>query len=76
VPDPGRCAPGYRPPPPPGRDIQLAALRAAFPGWTFAVTGGPGPTRLTARRVHGTASITATAASARELRRVLLAARA
>jgi hypothetical protein len=64
----------YRPPPPPTRGIQLAALRAAFPGWTFTVHNGPGPARITAQRLHGTGSITATAASARELRQILLLA--
>ena len=64
----------FRPPPPPTRGVQLAALRAAFPGWMFTVIPGPGPARITARRFHGTASITATAPSARELRRILLLA--
>jgi DNA-binding FrmR family transcriptional regulator len=54
--------------------VQLAALRTAFPGWMFTVTPGHGPACFTAHRIHGTASITATAASARELRRVLLLA--
>ena len=62
----------FRPPPPPTRGVQLAALRAAFPGWIF--TPGPGPARIIAWRVHGTASIVATAPSARELRRILLLA--
>jgi hypothetical protein len=62
----------YRPPSPLSTSVQLAALRAAFPGWTFTATNGPGPASIIARRVHGTASITATAASARELRRILL----
>jgi hypothetical protein len=66
--------PGFRPPLPPASGVQLAALRAVFPGWTFTVPPGPGPARITARRVHGTASITATAPSARELRRILLLA--
>ena len=64
----------FRPPPPPTRGVQLAALRAAFPGWMFTVTPGPGPACFTARRLHGTGSITATAASPRELRRILLLA--
>ena len=40
----------------------------------FTVIPGPGPARITARRFHGTASITATAPSARELRLILLLA--
>jgi hypothetical protein len=27
--------PDFRPPPPPSRRVQLAALRSAFPGYTF-----------------------------------------
>jgi hypothetical protein len=62
----------YLPPSALSTGVQLAALRAAFPGWTFTASNGPGPASIVARRVHGTASITATAASARDLRRNLL----
>jgi len=64
----------FRLPPAPTRGVQLAALRAVFPGWTFTVASGPGPACITAERLHGTGSITATAGSARELRRILLMA--
>jgi hypothetical protein len=64
----------FQPLPPPTRGIQLAALRAAFPGWIFTTTFGAGPACIIAWRVPGTASIAATAPSARELRRILLLA--
>jgi hypothetical protein len=60
--------------PPPTRGVQLAALRAAFPGWIFTTTFGRHSARIIAWRVHGTAAIAATAPSARELRRILLPA--
>jgi hypothetical protein len=65
----------YQPPPPPTRRVQPAALRTAFPGWTFTVTPGSGPVRFTAQRVQGTGSLHAVATtSAKELRRILLLA--
>jgi hypothetical protein len=65
---------GFRPLPSPTRGVQLAALRAAFPGWIFTTIFGPDSVRIIAWRVHGTTSIAATAPSARELRRILLLA--
>jgi hypothetical protein len=43
----------YRPLPPPGEDVQLAALRNAFPGFSFTVIGAGGKRLFEAVRTRG-----------------------
>jgi hypothetical protein len=40
--------PDFQPPPPPSRSVQLAALRAAFPGYTIHMIAGDGKPRYEA----------------------------
>jgi hypothetical protein len=62
----------YRMPPPPDEEVQLTALRAAFPDFRFSVIAGGGKRRFEAVRIRGGGSLySVMTTDAKELRQML-----